>query len=177
MTKKKITKKKEKAKITPKTERVFSTPDVWNPFDIWEEASRFFNNDPWSSPWWGHWGWKVPRAGLLSDSNKKIIPIDIVDKGKEYHIVAEVPGVHKKDLEIHVTPENIRICGNIESEITKEDEGYIRKERTYSTLCRSMIFQDEVDPDKSEATLKDGILQIKIPKKENKYRGRKIDIK
>jgi len=181
MVKKKINKKKNKdeAKVTPRTrtERVFTAPDIWNPLDIWDEATRFINNDPWFSPWWGHWGWKTPRAGILSDSDNKLIPIDIVDNGNDYKIIAEVPGVSKKDLEIHVSPENIRICGNIQSEITKEDEGYVRKERTYSTLCRSLSFPDEVDPDKSEASLKDGILEINITKIDHKQKAKKIKIK
>jgi HSP20 family protein len=179
MVKKKINRKKDAVKLTPnkRKEKVYTTPDIWNPFGLFDEATKFFSNDPWFSPWWGHWGWKIPRQDIFSETTNKLIPIDIVDKGKDYKIIAEVPGVSKNDLEIHVTPDNIRICGNVESEITKEDEGYIRKERTYSTLCRTMSFPDQVDPDKSEATLNDGILEIKISKKDYKNNVKKIKIK
>jgi len=69
-----------------------------------------------------------------------------------------------------------RICGETKTEVKDDSEGYIRRERSYSTLCRTMTFPEEVNPDKAEATLKDGILEVKVAKK-SPTRGRNIPIK
>jgi hypothetical protein len=40
-------------------------PGVWNPFNTVSDANRLFLNDPWTSPWLRHWGWRRPWAGLV----------------------------------------------------------------------------------------------------------------
>ena len=87
-----------------------------------------------------------------------------------------MPGVSKRDLEVSITDNNISICGETKTEIEKEDEGYVRRERSYSTLCRSMAFPQEVNPDKAEAILKDGILEVKVAKKKP-TKGRNVPVK
>jgi HSP20 family protein len=116
-------------------------------------------------------------VGRLGQDMKEI-PIDIIDTGKEYKIVAEMPGIAKDDVEVTVTKSNVSICGKMETESKEEDEGYIHQDRSYSTMCRNIIFTEEVNPDAAEATLKDGILKIRIHKKTpTKGNERKIPVK
>ncbi len=153
------------------------SPQVWRPLDIWEDVNRLFSEDPWFSPWWGGWGYRLPQFGLSSEDEIKFIPLDLVDDGKEYRIIAEMPGVSKKNIEVNITNDTISICGDTETDIKKEKEGYLRRERTYSTLCRNLRFPEEVNPDKALATLNEGILEIKVPKIKSKMKGRNVPIK
>jgi HSP20 family protein len=169
-------KSKKGKKATPEKT---TTPTVWNPFDIMDTMDRWFWEDPWTPMWRRRWGSLIPRETLYDrwlDPEMKQTAIDIIDTGKEFKVVAEMPGVSKKDIEVSITDNNISICGETKTEIEKEDEGYVRRERSYSTLCRSMAFPQEVNPDKAEATLKDGILEIKVAKK-TPTKGRNIPVK
>jgi len=121
--------------------------------------------------------WRWPRASLISDDDTKLVPVDLVETEKEYKVVAEMPGVDKKDLEVSVTENNISICGETENEIKKEQEGYLHRERSYSTPCRNLRFPEAVNPDKAEATLKDGVLEVKIPKRKPTIAGKVVPIK
>lgn len=175
-----MVKNKEK-KVKIKKEDTKS-PAVWNPFDIMDAMDRFFWEDPWT-PFWQHkrWGSLIPRQPFLThrwEPDMKITAVDLVDTGKQYKVLAEMPGVSKKDIEVSITPNDIRICGEIKTEDRKAEEGYVRQERSYSTLCRTMLFPHEVNPDKAEASLKDGVLEIKVDKKiQTDTKGRKIPVK
>ena len=89
-----------------------------------------------------------------------------------------MPGVNKSDIEVNVTENQISICGETKTETKEDDEGWIRRERSYSTICRTMPFPEEVNPDKADAKLKDGILEITVSKKKpTSEKGRNIPVK
>ena len=165
--------KKEQKKPVEKT----TTPTVWNPFEVFENMDRFFWDDPWRSSLWE----RRPTMGLWPDRwmdvDKKMSPLDLVDTGDSYKIIAEIPGVSKKDLDVNITPHGIQIRGEMKSESEQNDEGYIRHERKYSSICRNMAFPEEVNPNKAEASLKDGILEISVSKKSPEGTGRRITVK
>jgi HSP20 family protein len=168
-----------KTKKTEKLSTKITTPAVWNPLDMMESMDRYFWDDPWRPIWRRRWGSMIPRDFSYErwlEPNLKQTSIDMIDNGKEYKIVAEMPGVDKKDVEISVTDNNINICGNIKIETKEENKNYVRRERSYSTLCRTMSFPEEVNPDKAEAILKDGILEINILKKAP-TKGKNITVK
>ena len=91
--------------------------------------------------------------------------MDLVDAGKEYHVCAEVPGIPKEKIDVTITKDNIEISGKAEVERKEEEKGFVVQERGYSEIYRQMSFPEEVLPDKAEATLNKGLLEIKIPKK------------
>ena len=179
-----VKKKEKKIKLNTKkgkktTPEKPTAPTVWNPFDIMDTMDRWFWEDPWTPMWRRRWGSLIPRETWYDrwlDPDMKQTAMDIIDTGKEYKVVAEMPGVSKNDLEVSITDNDISICGETKTEIEKEDEGYIRRERSYSTLCRSMAFPQEVNPDKAEAILKDGILEVKVAKKKP-TKGRNVPVK
>ncbi len=180
-----MTKKKEKKlnikpikskKISPEKQ---TKPAVWNPFNLMDSMDRWFWEDPWRPLWRRRWGSLIPQdfwPDRLLETDMKPTAIDIIDTGKEFKVVAEMPGVSKQDLEVSITDNNISICGETKTEVKDDSVGYIRRERSYSTLCRTMAFPEEVNPDKAEATLKDGILEVKVAKK-SPTKGRNIPIK
>jgi len=178
MIKKKANKENAKAKKEKQIPvESTSTPNVWNPLELFDNMDRYLWDDPWTPSFWKH----RPSMNLMKehwfDTDTKISPLDLVDIGDKYKVIAEIPGVPKKDLDVNITSKKISICGETKTETNEEDIDYVRHERRYSTICRNMSFPEEVDPNKAEATLKDGILEIQVYKKSPQSKGRKIPIK
>jgi HSP20 family protein len=173
---------KSKDENKPIPEETTLPPTNLNPWDIFDSMDKWFWDDPWT-PFWNRRGWAGLAHGhnlyeQLYDRNTKITAIDMIDNGKEYKISAEMPGVNKKDIDVNITKKFIKICGETKTETKEQDKGWIRRERSYSTICRTMPFPEEVNPDKADAILKDGILEITIGKKKPKVgKGRNIPVK
>lgn len=181
-----MVKKKEKKinikKVKKSKQDNTTKPALWNPFEMMDVMDRWFWEDPWAPLWHRRrWGSLIPRDPWFTqqwEPEVKLTAVDLVDTGKQYKVIAEMPGVSKKDLEVSITPNDIRICGEMKTETKKEEEGYVRQERSYSTLCRTMPFPEEVNPEKAEASLKEGILEIKVDKKSpTTGRGKTIPVK
>lgn len=163
MAKKKVVKKEEKKKkeVSKKPEEVAIR--VWRPLDLWADMDRIFRDFRsdledifWFSP-------IVPgheHAGEI-----KVPHVDLVDVGSEYKVVAEFPGIKRENIEIHTSPTGIEICGKAETKVEEKGEQFVRKERSYTNLCRYLAFPQEVIPEKAEASLTNGVLEVKIPKK------------
>ena len=90
---------------------------------------------------------------------------DLVDTGTEYHVHAEVPGIPKDQIDISITKDKIEISGRAQTVRKDEDKGYIVRERGYAEIYKRMSFTEDVIPKKATATLKDGVLEIRVPKK------------
>jgi HSP20 family protein len=105
--------------------------------------------------------------------------MDVRDNGKEYIVEAELPGITKNDIDIELTKNSVRIQGEMRREEEKDEEGYYRRERSYSSFYRHMPLPEEVRPDKADATFNNGILEIKLPKEKPtvKEKTHKITIK
>ena len=137
--------------------------DIFKAFDeMWEGFRRDFLR-PWRP--WGFWGRPLrirERPEILA---MREACTDLVDAGKEFKVCAEVPGIPKDKLEIIITKDGIEISGKAETERKKEEKGYVVRERGYSEVYKKIAFPEEVIPDKAVATLTDGLLEIKVPKK------------
>lgn len=92
--------------------------------------------------------------------------VDLSDKGREFVLTAELPGVKKEDLDLQVTPEGIEIDAEARQEREDSGKDYAYHERSYSSFRRVLPFPEEVLPDQVEAKLTDGVLEVRLPKKE-----------
>ena len=90
---------------------------------------------------------------------------DLVDAGNKYLVHAEVPGIPKNKINITVTKDNIEISAETEVATEEKGENFVVRERGYSTIYKRLPFPEEVIPDKAEAALKDGLLEVSVPKK------------
>jgi HSP20 family protein len=79
---------------------------------------------------------------------------------------AEVPGIDVEDIEISVVGETLTLNGARKSEDLEEGARYHRQERGYGKFNRSVELPFPVDIDKVEATFKNGVLQISLPRSE-----------
>jgi HSP20 family protein len=100
---------------------------------------------------------------------EEIVPsIDILENNGDIVVKAELPGVKKEDIDITLTDGTITIIGEKKkgAEVKKKD--YCRYESSYGSFCFCHTFSLpwEVLTDKAQTKIKDGILEIRIPKTE-----------
>ncbi len=104
---------------------------------------------------------------LAFDGNRwtsKIPAANIQEKDTEYIIELAAPGMEKKDFHVDVENGNLCIHSEKESESEEKDNGYSRKEFSYSSFSRSFALPDNVIDDKINASYKDGVLTLTLPK-------------
>jgi HSP20 family protein len=106
-------------------------------------------------------------------------PLDFIDDGDHYSIHAELPGFTKENVDVQITSDGMSIRARKETEKEDKKKNYLHRERAYSVFERSVSFPEEVDPAKAEGRMNNGVLELRIPKKEPKPRTkpRKIDLK
>jgi len=89
---------------------------------------------------------------------------------------AEVPGFAAKDLEIRVEPRRVAISGKRETSEQQTREKTVYQEQCSNQILRVIEFPAEVDAEKATATLKNGMLELQIPKS-TKARGTRVEVK
>jgi HSP20 family protein len=101
-------------------------------------------------------------------------PVDIEEQDDAYVIEAEVAGVKKDDVNIELISNELMITGEIKE---REREGILRKRtRRIGRFEYRVRLPEQVDADKVEANLKDGVLSVRVPKREQAER-RTIQVK
>ena len=127
--------------------------------DGWRFPSR------WEAPDWSRFGklkFMTPR-------------IDIVDRDDDILVRADVPGVKKENLDITLTDNTITIKGKTSEEKKKEKGDYFRSETLKGSFSRTMYLPSDVDGNRAESTIKNGMLEVVVPKLE-KARRIKVDV-
>jgi HSP20 family protein len=103
--------------------------------------------------------------------------LELKDKGSEYELIAEVPGMKPTDIELKVTDNMLRLSGEKKEEHEESKEGYLFSERRYGHFERAVELPRGIDQAKIKATARDGVLSIHLPKSpEAMQRERKIEI-
>lgn len=160
-TKQEVTVKKgaEVQKATPRR--------MLSPF---EEMERLFER-VFPGRWLRPLGWESPLLSEVAEQLEVRAPrVDLFDGEENVVIRAEIPGVDKKDLEVSVNDTSVTIKGKVVRE-TKEEKGeYYRCEIGSGEFVRTLILPCAVDGSKAKAHLKDGILELTLPKVEKSKR-------
>lgn len=104
------------------------------------------------------------------------LAIDAYQTADNVVIKAPIAGVSPDDLEISITDEVVGIKGERKDETVTSKDGYFCQECYWGSFSRSYILPVAVDANKAEATLKNGILTIVIPKQE-KTKTRVLKVK
>jgi HSP20 family protein len=92
--------------------------------------------------------------------------VNIRENEKNFLLELAVPGMDKKDLKIDISEDVLTISSETRNESEENQDGYRRKEFSYSSFCRSFYIPDNVSKEKIGAEYKDGILTIELPKME-----------
>lgn len=90
--------------------------------------------------------------------------VNIVEGEKEIVVSAELPGVDSKDIDISYGNGVLTIKGEKREETEDQGKSYYRMERSYGSFTRSVPLPCEVNVDKVDATYRNGVLQVTLPK-------------
>ncbi len=102
--------------------------------------------------------------------------IDIYETKDDVVVKAELPGMSKEDIKINIVDNSLIIEGEKKQEKEVKEENYYRVERRYGAFRRVVEIPVPVKTENVEATYKDGVLEIKLPKKEE-AKPKEIEVK
>lgn len=102
--------------------------------------------------------------------------IDVYHDAENITIESVIAGVESDDLDISITPESVVIKGSREHKEKIKKDDFLHQECFWGKFSRSVILPQEIDPDKAQASLKDGVLKIVLPKI-HRGQGKKIRVK
>ncbi|MGQ3413088.1 Hsp20/alpha crystallin family protein [Natrinema sp. LN54] len=104
--------------------------------------------------------------------------LDLADEGDEFVVTIDVPGYESDDLELRLSGQTLAVSGQREhsQDLGGEEENYIRRERETKSFSRQLRLPEPVDDDAVKASVNNGILTIRLPKRESDDEARSIDI-
>ena len=159
-------------KVTGELAKTERSGSMLSPF---EEVERWLN-EGWTSPFSLLTRTTWPIFGA-EDFEKLTPAVDMYEEGKELVMKADMPGVKKEDLHLDLSENILTISGEKKMEETVEKGGFYSCERSYGKFSRSFELPSEVDTEKITASLKEGVLEIRLAKTEKAEKEtRKISI-
>jgi len=161
-----IAKKKSPSTRKPQNKSYVLAPtvpsDLYRAFDdTFERFRRDFQDVIFPSFW-------DKAMDLLPET--RIPVVDLEDNEKDYRLKAEMPGFKKEEIEIDVDDNSIIITGTAGWKYDKKEHEYLCKERACKTFYRIVDFPEEIKSDEVIADLKEGVLEVTLPKKTPKQK-------
>lgn len=115
-------------------------------------------------------------AGRGGAPSRRWIPaMDLVETAEHYVLRADLPGLDDDDVNIQLEDNVLTISGERKTQHEQNEEGYYRIERAFGNFTRSLTLPDGIDPDTVQAHFDRGVLEIRIPKPEQK-KPRRVQI-
>ena len=109
-------------------------------------------------------GFFVRPVEMGAPAEAPTIKIDVTEKGGNYLVHAELPGISKEDIHVNIDGPTVSISAEREKDV-KEGERVLRTERYFGKVSRSFQLGQDIDEDKSSAKFNDGVLELTLPKK------------
>jgi HSP20 family protein len=104
--------------------------------------------------------------------------IDVSETEKEYKVVAELPGMDEKDIQLTLEDDALIISGEKKAESEEKGKNFHRIERSFGSFTRAIPLPTAVEADKVDAEFKKGVLTVTLPKPPSAVKAsKKIDIK
>jgi len=153
--------------LLPLTGQSVANPAVGDPFtSLQREINRMFD-DTWRN------------LGTPSNMPEGIIAprVDVSEDGNTYYVNAELPGLSENDVDVSYDDGVLRITGE-KSQSREDTERDVHvTERLYGKFARDLPIGHDVKPDQIEASFKDGVLTITLPKAAERETTKKIAVK
>ena len=112
------------------------------------------------------------------EKGSSLLAVDLIEEEDSFVVKAELPGIAPEAVDISITKDSLIIRGERKEEKEETEKNYIRRETSYGSFFRQMSLPQTALTDNAEASFKNGILTIKIPKKaEAIQKPRKLAIK
>lgn len=145
---------------------LFGELDRWH-----DELDRVFEN--------ALGGWVVPRRDEATGQTGTLgITADLIETDNDYQVVAEMPGVEEKNINVTMSGNTLIIEAEKNEEKEDRERNYHRYERVFGRFHRQIMLPDDVDTEHADARFKNGVLRITLPKSPKaKEKTRKITVK
>jgi len=144
-----------------------TAPVEWRPFEnLKREIDKLFED-------FGLGAWRYPFGRSTFEAEPfwrgelslvKAPAVDIVDKDKLYEITAELPGMDASNIDVKFSDGTLTIKGEKTEEKEEKKKDRYLSERRYGSFSRSFRVPTSVDADKIEASFKNGVLKLTLPK-------------
>ena len=113
--------------------------------------------------------------GQTDQGRRWMPPVDLVEAEDHFVLKADLPGLAEGDVNIEVQEGTLTISGERKAEHEQREKGWYRIERSFGRFSRSLTLPDGVDPDRIEASFSHGVLEVRIPKPEER-KPRRIEV-
>tara|TARA_Y100001936_G_C15842437_1_gene542781 strand:+ start:28 stop:459 length:432 start_codon:yes stop_codon:yes gene_type:complete len=133
----------------------------WKPRNnvLMEDVMNFFSNENWN---------------YASSTDYEWSPaIDIEESKNKYNIKMDLPGLSKKDINIHISDNYMNVSGKRENTDKSKNTFYNYQEREFGSFKRKFNIKDFIDQEKIIANFKNGLLDITLPKSKNEIKTKK----
>jgi HSP20 family protein len=134
----------------------------WDPAgelsSLQSEVNRLFNSF-----------FDVPAAPGNGATLRRWVPaMDLVETDDHFVLRADLPGLSQDDVSIELEDRVLTVSGERKTEHEDRKEGYYRVERAYGSFSRSLTLPEGVDAEAVEASFDRGVLEVRIPKPEER---------
>jgi HSP20 family protein len=113
--------------------------------------------------------------GQTDQGRRWVPPVDLVEAEDHFVLKADLPGLSEGDVNLEVQDGTLTISGERRAEHEQREKGWYRIERSFGRFSRSLSLPDGVDADRIEASFSHGVLEVRIPKPEER-KPRRIEI-
>lgn len=111
-------------------------------------------------------GFFVRPVDMNAPANSPSIRMDVSEQPKAFVVHAELPGVKKEDIHVHVDGNQVSITAEVKQEKeVKEGDRVLRAERYFGQVSRSFQLAQDIDDSQAVAKFNDGVLELTLPKK------------
>jgi HSP20 family protein len=117
----------------------------------------------------------TPAANGGTTLRRWMPAMDLVETDDHFVLRADLPGLSEEDVNIEVEDRVLTISGERKAEHELSKEGYHRVERAFGSFSRALTLPEGIDPDAVAATFDRGVLEVRIPKPEQR-KPRKVTI-
>ena len=155
------------SKIPVTTDKAPSALRPWRPLEsLRQEIDQLFDD-------FGIGTWRSPFRSSFFDMDpfrrakaafSGMPAVDVTETEKGYKIVAELPGMDEKNIEVKIANGMLTIKGEKQEEKEEEKQDYYVRERSFGSFERTFQVSDGVDIDKVDASFKKGVLTVTLPK-------------
>jgi HSP20 family protein len=118
----------------------------------------------------------TPPSATSGDVLRRWVPaMDLVESGDHFVLRADLPGMSEEDIDIELEDGTLTVSGERKAEHEAREEGFHRVERSFGAFSRSLTLPKGIDGDAVSASFDRGVLEIRIPKPEQR-KPRRISI-
>lgn len=104
--------------------------------------------------------------------------VEVFERGNNLVVRADLPGLSRENVDVELDDDALIIRGERRSDTEDEDEGFYHSERSYGSFYRAIPLPEGIDPSGCNATFRDGVLQVTLPKPQQQpSRARRIDVR